>query len=102
MLLAHLLSCNSAGQAPVSQDLDWRQVSILKQVEVPLLQYAADNSISGSVTGAGPADALAGAVARLLPQSSYTLEQVCRKPARSIIAPQHAKLLMVLQLAAFS
>lgn len=75
MLLAHLLSTNSADQAPASQDLDWRQVSILKQVEVPLLHYAADNS-SSNVGSAEPADALAGAVAHLLPQSTYTLEQV--------------------------
>jgi hypothetical protein len=70
MLLAHLLP------GAATQGLDWQQVSILKQVEVPLLQHAAGSSGSLDSSGVEPADVLAATVRELLPQESYTLEQV--------------------------
>jgi hypothetical protein len=80
MVLAHILCATthkSLNQPPAAEALDWQQVSILKQVEVPLLQHAA-NSTSSYIcsSAAGPADVLVALVEQLLPQASYTLDQV--------------------------
>lgn len=71
MLLAHLLPA----AADTTQGLDWRQVSILKQVEGPLLQHAAGSTGNPGSSGVGLADVLAATVRQLLPQESYTLQQ---------------------------
>lgn len=73
MMLAQILSATADDPHPAAPGLDWQQVSILKQVEVPLLQHVA---ASTSSSAAGAADALVAAVQQLLPQASYTLDQV--------------------------
>jgi hypothetical protein len=81
MVLAHILCATthkSLNQPPAAEALDWQQVSILKQVEVQLLQHAATSTSSiMSSSAARPADALVALVQQLLPQASYTLSQVC-------------------------
>lgn len=73
MLLAHLLPAPLGTAGAPAQALVWQQVTILKQVEQQLLQYAAANSNS---SGAVPAGLLVWAVQQLLPEATYTLQQV--------------------------
>lgn len=73
MLLAHLLPAPLGTVGAPAQALVWQQVTILKQVEQQLLQYAAANSSS---SGAVPAGLLVWAVQQLLPEATYTLQQV--------------------------
>lgn len=68
MLLAHLLPPAAAG----AKALDWQQVTVLKQVEQHLMQHAAASGNSS----AGAAELLVCAVQQLLPEATYTLQQV--------------------------
>jgi hypothetical protein len=79
MLLAHLLSAADPQQ---HEGLDWHNVSILQQVEPHVQQYAALQCSGSNVTttnsssSSGNGEALAAAVRQLLPQKTYTLDQV--------------------------
>jgi hypothetical protein len=73
MLLAHLLPASLGTVGGPTQELSWQHVTILKQVEQHLLQFAAANSSST----AAAAELLVWAVQQLLPEATYTLQQVC-------------------------
>ena len=67
-----MLECRLAAMLLASQlpSADWRQVSVLKQVEPPLLQL-------GAAQGLGAAhEQLPAAVRQLLPQQGYQLDEV--------------------------
>lgn len=87
MLLAKLLSAHSTATSGSSghvssssssegscAGLDWRAVNVLKAVEAALLKFAAAQQPPPAATQAQAQ--LQWAVERLLPQASYTLQQV--------------------------